>query len=56
MKVENFIQYLAMVEEKLQVTHPPKSLQREDSLTADTLFVQFVESYIVLREFLVELS
>ena len=56
MKVENFIQYLAMVEEKLQVTHPSKSLQREDSLTVDTIFIQFVESYIVLREFLMELS
>ena len=56
MEVENFKQYVAMVEEKLQVTHPPKSLQREDSLTVDTLFIQFVENYVVLREFLMELS
>jgi len=45
-----------MVEEQLGVIQPSKSLQREDSLTVNTLFIQFVESYVVLSEFLMELS
>lgn len=45
-----------MASERLQLQHSAHPLVREDLLSVDYSFTQFVDSYIVLREFLMEMS
>ncbi|KAK8794459.1 hypothetical protein WA171_003581 [Blastocystis sp. BT1] len=55
-EVLNFNQYLVMTETNLNICDHKNALKREDRLSVDVTFNQFMEGYVVLREFLTELS
>ena len=54
-EVMNFEQYLKITETSLNLCDHRIGIQREDRLSVDVTFSQFMEGYVVLREFLVEL-
>ena len=54
-EVINFEQYLKITETSLNLCDHRIGIQREDRLSVDVTFSQFMEGYVVLREFLVEL-
>ena len=51
----NFENYLKITETNLNLCDHRAGIQREDKLSVDITFSQFMEGYVVLREFLVEL-
>ena len=52
----NFNCYLKVTETNLNMYEQSIGIQREDRLSVDVTVNQFLEGYVVLREFLVELS
>ena len=52
----NFNCYLKVTETNLNMCEQSIGIQREDRLSVDVTFNQFLEGYVVLREFLTELS
>ena len=55
-EVVNFDKYLAMTETTLNLCDHKKGVKREDRLSVDVTFNQYMEGYVVLREFLSELG
>ena len=55
-EILNFKQYLVMTETNLNICDHKSALKREDRLSVDVTFNQFMEGCAVLREFLTELS
>lgn len=65
-EIPNFDKYLKMTETSLNVCDPTIGIQREDQLSVDVIFNQFLEGcasllslsrrYVVMREFLIELN
>ena len=55
-EVLNFNQYLVMTETNLNICDHKNALKREERLSVDVTFKQLMEVYVVLREFLTELS
>ncbi|KAK8822942.1 hypothetical protein WA556_001833 [Blastocystis sp. ATCC 50177/Nand II] len=55
-EVRNFERYLRIAETCLNTRDDAVSMQREDQLSVDATFNLFLEGYIVLKEFLTELS
>lgn len=48
-EVLNFNQYLVMTETNLNICDHKNALKREDRLSVDVTFNQFMEGYVVLR-------
>lgn len=55
-KVHGFEKYVKATETSLSMCDKSIGVQREDFLSTDAIFSQYLDGYIVLREFLTELS
>ena len=55
-EVNGFEKYVKATETGLSMCDKSAGALREDCLSTDVLFSQFLDGYIVLREFLIELS